>query len=556
MNLFALQQIANENRFQPLPADLTRPLLIFDGDCSFCRRWITRWQHLTHDKIDYEPSQTAAARFPQIPPEEFGKSVFLVEPDGTNTRSAEAVFKSLALAGQYRSFNWLYQHAPPFALLTEILYGLVARHRDGIDLLDRAIVGTETRPATYVLTRGLFLRSIGMIYLIAFLSLFAQIDGLIGSNGILPASNFTTAVTQRFGATRWQIAPTLAYFNSSDAFLHGLCIAGIACAIALIVGIAPMFMTIALWAMYLSLVTVGQLFLGYQWDALLLEAGFLAILFSPILWAGSKQRPSRIVLFLIRWLLFRLMFLSALVKWFSGDETWRNMTALRFHFETQPIPTWTSWYAHNSPHWMLAFGCFAMFFIEGIVPFLYFAPRRARMFAFWLTVLLQLTIMATGNYGFFNLLTIVLAFSLLDDAAVARLFHRNHAATSPLDRAAPSDPPPDLRLDDCGHRLHRLRHGRNQSPRDEGNQLARPARLARRACLPFQLRQRLWPVRRNDQVPPRTPRRRQQQRRRLEGIPLQMESRRRQSRPLLLRAPHAAAGLATAGSPPYGPHNA
>src|SRR5439155_18698495 len=155
----------------------------------------------------------------------------------------------------------------------------------------------------------------------------------------------------------------------------------------------------------------------------LLEAGFLAILWSPPLWAGTRNKPpSRIVLFMIRWLLFRLMLLSALVKLLAHDNCWRDMTALRYHFETQPIPTWTSWYAHHNSHWLLAVACFFMFVTEALVPFLFFAPRRTRMFAFWLTVLFQLSIMATGNYGFFNLLTIALAVTLLDDSAIARVF--------------------------------------------------------------------------------------------------------------------------------------
>jgi hypothetical protein len=167
---------------------------------------------------------------------------------------------------------------------------------------------------------------------------------------------------------------------------------------------------------------VGQIFLGYQWDALLLEAGFLAIFWSPPLWAGARNAPpSRMILFMLRWLLFRLMLLSALVKLFATDDCWRKMTALRYHFETQPIPTWTSWYAHHNSHGLLAVACFFMFITEGLIPFLYFAPRRTRMLAFWLTVLFQLSIMATGNYGFFNLLTIVLAVTLLDDSAIARV---------------------------------------------------------------------------------------------------------------------------------------
>jgi hypothetical protein len=219
-------------------------------------------------------------------------------------------------------------------------------------------------------------------------------------------------------------APTLAWLNSGDAFLHTMCIAGIVCSILLIVGVAPLLMTMVLWASYLSLAVVCQTFLGFQWDALLLEAGLLAILWSPALWVRARTPPSRVVLFLVRWLLFRLMFLSALTKWLWRDECWRDMSALRYHFETQPLPTWTSWYAHHSPPWLLAMSCIIMFVIEGLVPFLYFFPRRTRMAAFWLTVLLQVGIMATGNYGFFNLLAILLAVSLLDDAALARVVRR------------------------------------------------------------------------------------------------------------------------------------
>jgi hypothetical protein len=223
------------------------------------------------------------------------------------------------------------------------------------------------------------------------------------------------------GTQGYWLVPTLAWLNSNDGFLHALCITGVAASCLLVIGVLPMLNSIMLWACYLSLTVACQSFLSFQWDVLLLEAGFLAILFAPPLWLGSTTRPSRVALFLIRWLLFRLMLWSALVKWFSGDETWRTMQALRHHFETQPLPTWTSWYAHHAPQWLLATSCAGMFLIEFIVPFFYFFPRRTRMLAFWLTVIFQLGIMATGNYGFFNILAIVLAVSLLDDVAIAKV---------------------------------------------------------------------------------------------------------------------------------------
>src|SRR5439155_4850473 len=149
---------------------------------------------------------------------------------------------------------------------------------------------------------------------------------------ILPAAPFLEAVTRALGPNRWWQAPTLAYLSSSDTFLHALCITGIVCSCLLIVGVLPLLTTAILWACYLSLAVACQIFLGYQWELLLLEAGFLAILWSPPLWVGTRSsRPSRVVLFLVRWLLFRLMFLSAITKWTAGDSSWHDMTALRYH---------------------------------------------------------------------------------------------------------------------------------------------------------------------------------------------------------------------------------
>lgn len=136
-----------------MPTDLpTRPLLIFDGDCSFCRRWIARWKRLTRDAIDYEPSQTAAERFPEIDRAALGKSVFLIEPDGRVTRAAEAVFRTLALAGQCRCLLWLYDRVVPFRWTTEQAYRFIAANRSRIDPIDKRLFGAPT-PGTYAARR-------------------------------------------------------------------------------------------------------------------------------------------------------------------------------------------------------------------------------------------------------------------------------------------------------------------------------------------------------------------------------------------------------------------
>ena len=173
------------------------------------------------------------------------------------------------------------------------------------------------------------------------------------------------------------------------------------------------------------------MFLQFQWDFLLLETGLLAIfLASPRRWgaSGAGSRRRRSCSWLLRWLLFRLMFSSGWVKLASGDPTWRHLTALRFHYETQPLPPWTAWFMHQLPPWFQTVSALFLFFVELVVPFLYFAPRRLRLFAFRVTVLLQLLIAATGNYAFFNLLALALAVLLVDDqslqAALARARRR------------------------------------------------------------------------------------------------------------------------------------
>jgi hypothetical protein len=274
--------------------------------------------------------------------------------------------------------------------------------------------------------RWVFLRSLGVIYLIAFVSLWAQIMGLIGRNGILPAESAMAAMrrgadAQHFGLERYHLVPTLCWFKATDGFLKFQCAAGTALAVLLIVGIAPAPCLFLLWLIYLSLATVCQDFLGFQWDILLLETGFLAIFLAPLqLWPGLSRAapPSRLVLWLLRWLLFKLMFESGCVKLLSGDPAWRSLTALRFHYETQPLPTWIGWYAHQLPAWAQAASAVVMFGIELFVPFLIFAPRRLRQWACLTLVFFQMLIFLTGNYCFFNLLTIALCLLLLDDAAL------------------------------------------------------------------------------------------------------------------------------------------
>ncbi len=388
-----------------------RPLLIYDGECGFCRRWIDRWKRKSGDRIDYRPSQEVD-EFPELPREQFQESVVLIETDGAVYSGAEAVFRSLGR-------EWLYR-LPSVAPVSEWAYRLVARNRQFFSAL------TPQRQS-YVRTRSVFLRLLGVIYLCAFVSLWTQIDGLVGSQGIAPVGElmgeYARANFEHNGWGAYWLMPTVFWFGHSDTALHLVCGIGTALAVLVIAGVATMPALAGLWGLYLSLSVVCRLFLGYQWDALLLEVGFLAIWFAPI---GrlprslARTEPPRLVLWTLRWLLFRLMFASGAVKLASGDGTWHGLTALRVHYETQPLPTWIGWYAHQLPAWAQTASCAVMFGIELGLPWLMFAGRRGRQVACGGFVLLMTLISLTGNYCFFNLLTVALCVLLLDDRTLRR----------------------------------------------------------------------------------------------------------------------------------------
>ncbi len=410
-----------------------KPLLVYDGDCGFCTLWINRWRCVTGDTVEYLPSQDPliADRFPEIPREAYRTSVQLIEPDGSVHNGSEAVFLSLS---RNPEFHWLldiYQVFPPFAHFSEWGYKFVAKHRPLFSIVTKLLWGRHVELPSYFLMRRSFLTCLGLIYLIAFVSLWVQISGLMGHNGIAPVADTMGQLKQavgtaHIGLTRYYRVPTLCWLSSSDGFLNAQCAAGTVLAVLVILGIAPAPCLFLLWVIYLSLCTVGEPFLSFQWDALLLETGFLAIFFAPWQWWPKhplrEQPPSRLALWLLRWLLFKLMFRSGCVKLTSGDPTWRNLTALNYHFETQPLPTWIGWYAHHLPAWVHKSDTVLMFIIEIGIPFLIFLPRRPRQFACLAFVALQLFILLTGNYCFFNLLTMVLCLTLLDDAALQKCF--------------------------------------------------------------------------------------------------------------------------------------
>src|SRR6516164_1694276 len=390
-----------------------RPLMIWDGECHFCRRWIERWREITGDQVNYETSQRVGDRFPEILSEQFLRSVVLIAPDGAVFCGAEAVFRSLQCRASKKWMAWSYYHVPGFAPVSEAFYRFVSLNRRFASAMTRLLWGNDVRPPTYFAARRWFLRALGLIFLIAFVSLWVQIAGLIGSNGITPVSQFLSAARQQLDDRALSILPTLCWFNSSDAFLHFLCGSGAVFSVLLICGIAPAWSLVALVTFYLSLTIAGQTFLSFQWDILLVETGFLAILLAP--W-----RLWRAGIFLLKLLLFKLILMSGAVKLTSGDDCWWDLRALDYHYWSQPLPNVIAWWADQHPEWFKEFSVAFCLVVELIVPFLIWSPRRLRLLACSLLIFLQLAIAATGNYNFFNLLTIALCMLLIDDAVFRR----------------------------------------------------------------------------------------------------------------------------------------
>ena len=247
-----------------------------------------------------------------------------------------------------------------------------------------------------------FLGVLGFVYWIAFTSFGIQAMGLIGSHGIVPVEAYLRAVREATGRADWWEVPSVLWLDSSDAALRAVWILG---AVAAVLGIFGRWQRPALaicLVLWLSLCAAGQDFLSFQWDILLVEAGFLALF----------ADATRVRVWLFRWLIFRLMFFSGAVKLLSHDPTWRNLTALRFHYETQPLPTPVAWYLHQLPLGFQKASTLVVFLVELVVPFLFFAPKRLRHIGAWITIALQLLILVSGNYTFFNILTIALTMWL------------------------------------------------------------------------------------------------------------------------------------------------
>jgi Lipase maturation factor len=283
-------------------------------------------------------------------------------------------------------------------------------------------------PPGHLLPRWLFLRALGLIYFSAFYSLLSQIRGLLGPDGLLPAGLYLKQVAEYLPHSRFWYAPTLLWFASSDRALLALVWTGFLASVLLVFNIWPRAMLLICFVAFLSFVAAAQDFSGYQTDGMLLTAGFVSLYFAPPDFPpgfGTSHPPSRASLFLLQLLWFTIYFESGIAKYFGGDPSWHDLTAMDQYYQNGPLPTWIGWYAQQLPHWVHAATVVFTLLVELAVVWLLFFPRRFRIICFWIVTLMQIAIILTANYAFLNYLTLCLGILLLDDLYLARFLPKH-----------------------------------------------------------------------------------------------------------------------------------
>lgn len=274
------------------------------------------------------------------------------------------------------------------------------------------------------ISRFLLLRVLGITYFFAFLSTALQVKPLLGKNGLTPATRFLDRLEKRFPST-WEKAwyhPTLFWTHISDkALVYGAWL-GVLLSALLTLGLANIPLLIALWALYLSYVKIGQIWYGYGWESQLLETGFLAIFLAPPLnpLPTATFQPPLIAIVLCWWLVLRIYLGAGLIK-IRGDTAWTDLTALTYHFETQPLPNPLSPFFHHLPTILLKAGTALTHVVQIGVPWLILAPPSIRAIAGITLIAFQLTLMLSGNLAFLNLITIVPTIALISDTMWAAI---------------------------------------------------------------------------------------------------------------------------------------
>ena len=298
-------------------------------------------------------------------------------------------------------------------------------------------------PPGRFLPRWIFLRALGLIYFSAFYPLVFQIRGLLGPNGLLPVEPYLKEVAKVFGTARFWYAHTLLWFSSSSLTLLILCWIGMISALLLTLNFWPRAMLLICFVAFLSFVSAAQDFSGYQSDGMLLSAGFISLFVAPSglrpRW-GESSPPSRSSLFLLQFVWFTIYLESGIAKYFGGDPSWRNLTAMDQYYQNGPLPTWIGWYVQQLPHWFHASTAFQTLFTEMLVVWMLFLPRRFRIICFFIVTPLQIAIILTANYTFLNYLVLSLGILLLDDQFLVRFLLKRRAVSVRKNLEQPAPP--------------------------------------------------------------------------------------------------------------------
>lgn len=277
----------------------------------------------------------------------------------------------------------------------------------------------------YWLTRLVLQRGLGLVYLIAFLATVNQFRPLCGEKGLLPVAQFIREIPFRN-------APSIFYLFPRDTAFALFGWIGVLLAILATSGLSERYGTgvsmavwALLWVIYLSFVNVGQTFYRFGWESILLESGFLAIFLG-----AADSEPRAVMIWLFRWVLFRVIFGAGMIK-LRGDPCWRDFSCLSYHFETQPMPNPLSWYFHWLPAWLHRAGVLFNHVVEVGAPLFYFAPQPASAIAGLTVVLFQGSLLVSGNFSWLSFLTLILAFSTFSDAQLGRLLPLDVPTLSP-----------------------------------------------------------------------------------------------------------------------------
>ncbi len=279
----------------------------------------------------------------------------------------------------------------------------------------------------YRLTRFFILRLLGLIYAVAFLVAFNQLVPLVGEHGLTPANRFLASVQSELGSVSAGMShvPTLFWFGISDKLLRLVSLLGFLLSLLVLCGYANAIIMAILWILYLSIVHIGQIWYGYGWEIQTLETGLLAVFLCPLFdWRPFPRRaPPLLVIWLYRWLGFRIMVGAGLIK-LRGDSCWRDLTCMYYHYETQPIPNPLSRYLHFAPHWFHKVETAFAHLVELVAPLFSFGPRLARHVAGLLMISFQVLLIVSGNLSFLNWLTIIPFIACLDDGLLRRVLPR------------------------------------------------------------------------------------------------------------------------------------